>query len=112
ASDAHVKNHLERGGVHCLISQESRIIGFSILDGPTVDLMMVDPEHHRRGLGRLLLRHAETALLGQYSTIRLESFADNSAANSFYEACGWLPGGRLTGEGPAKIEYNKSGRSG
>lgn len=111
ASDAHVKNHLERGVVHCLISQEGRIIGFSILDGPTIDLMMVDPDHHRRGLGRLLLQHAEAALLAQHSTIRLESFADNAAANSFYEACGWLRGDRLAGEGPAKIEYGKSGRS-
>ncbi|MFF3685952.1 hypothetical protein [Streptomyces sp. NPDC002187] len=33
ASDAHVRSHLERGGVHCLI-QDGRIIGFSILDGP------------------------------------------------------------------------------
>ncbi|MEU3301692.1 GNAT family N-acetyltransferase [Streptomyces sp. NPDC006678] len=109
ASDAHVKNHLERGGVHCLVGEEGRIIGFTILDGPTIDLMMVDPDHHRRGLGRLLLRHAEAALLAQYSTIRLESFADNAAANSFYEACGWLHGDRLSGEGPAKVEYIKSG---
>lgn len=112
ASDAHVKNHLERGGVHCLISHEGRTIGFSILDGPTIDLMMVDPDHHRQGLGRLLLQHAEPALLAQYSTIRPESFADNAAANSFYEACGWLRGDQPTGEGPAKFEYVKRAAAG
>ncbi|MFD6970016.1 GNAT family N-acetyltransferase [Streptomyces sp. NPDC059949] len=112
ASDAHVRNHLERGGVHCLVNQEGRIIGFSILDGPTIDLMMVDPDHHRRGLGRLLLQHAEAALLAQHSTIRLESFAENAAANSFYEACGWLHGNRLTDQGPVKIEYIKNGTGG
>ena len=107
ASDAHVKSHLERGGVHCL-GQDGRILGLSILDGRTVDLMMVDPDHHRRGLGRLLLRHAEEALLAQYPTIRLETFPDNARAKSFYEACGWGLGDRLEGEGPTKLEYTKS----
>ncbi|MFI6369715.1 GNAT family N-acetyltransferase [Streptomyces sp. NPDC050546] len=106
ASDAHVKSHLEAGGVQCL-GLEGRIIGFSILDGSTIDLMMIDPDHHRRGFGRLLLRHAEETLLARYTTIRLESFADNTAANSFYEACGWRHGDRLEGEGPAKVEYVK-----
>ncbi|MFC9683764.1 GNAT family N-acetyltransferase [Streptomyces sp. NPDC056948] len=107
ASDAHVESHLGTGGVQCL-SQEGRIIGFSILDGSTIDLMMIDPDHHRRGLGRLLLRHAEEALLARYPTIRLESFADNAAANSFYEACGWRHGDRLEGDGLAKVEYVKT----
>ncbi|MFF3685951.1 GNAT family N-acetyltransferase [Streptomyces sp. NPDC002187] len=71
--------------------------------------MMVDPDCHRRGLGRLLLRHAEATLLVQYPAIRLESFADNAAANSFYEACGWSRGGQLEGEGPAKAEFTRSG---
>lgn len=108
APDAHVKSHLDRGGVHCLI-EDSQIIGLSILDGATVDLMMVDPDHHRRGMGRLLLRHAEETLLAQHSTIRLETFPDNVRATSFYAACGWVPGDRLEGEEPPKIEYTKSG---
>lgn len=107
ASDAHVKSYVEQGGVHCL-SQDGRIIGLSILDGPTVDLMMVDPGHHRRGLGRLLLRHAEETLLAQYSTIRLETFPDNARATAFYEACGWVLGNRLESEGQTKLEYTKS----
>ncbi|WP_230688907.1 GNAT family N-acetyltransferase [Micromonospora sp. WMMD558] len=107
AADAHVASHLQRGGVLCL-SQEGRIVGFAILDGPTIDLMMIDPDHHRRGLGRLLLRHAEETLLAQHSTIRLESFADNTAANSFYEACGWVHGDQLESEGPAKVEYTRN----
>ncbi|MGW1614071.1 GNAT family N-acetyltransferase [Streptomyces sp. NPDC002285] len=107
ASDAHVESHLEKGGVDCL-SQEGRIIGFSVLDDSTIDLMMIDPDHHRRGLGRLLLRHAEEMLFARHATIRLESFADNAAANSFYEACGWRHGERLEGEGPTKVEYVKN----
>lgn len=63
---------------------------------------------HRRGFGRLLLRHAEETLLAQYSTIRLETFPGNARATSFYEACGWVAGDRLEGEGPVKVEYTKS----
>ncbi|MER7912712.1 GNAT family N-acetyltransferase [Streptomyces sp. NPDC096068] len=107
ASDAHVKTHLEQGEVHCL-TQNNRIVGFSVLDGPTVDLMMIDPDHHRRGLGRLLLRHAEETLLARYPTVRLETFPENTRAVAFYEACGWTFGARLEGEGPAKAEYTKS----
>ncbi|MFF5451659.1 GNAT family N-acetyltransferase [Streptomyces sp. NPDC012950] len=107
ASDAHVKTHLEQGEVHCL-TQNNRIVGFSVLDGPTVDLMMIDPDHHRRGLGRLLLRRAEETLLARHSTVRLETFPENTRAVAFYEACGWTPGGRLEGEGPAKAEYTKN----
>ncbi|MEU6450734.1 GNAT family N-acetyltransferase [Streptomyces sp. NPDC046979] len=106
ASDAHVKSHLEQGGVHCL-RQGDRIVGLTILDGPTVDLIMVDPDHHRRGLGRLLLQHAEETLLAQYSTIRLETFADNARAKSLYEACGWVRW-ELEGEGPTRFEYTKN----
>ncbi|MFI1576031.1 GNAT family N-acetyltransferase [Streptomyces anulatus] len=91
------------------LSQDGRIVGLSILDGRTVDLMMVDPDHHRRGWGRLLLRHAEETLLARYSTIRLETFPDNAGAKSFYEACGWVLAERLDGEGPAKLVYTKSG---
>lgn len=111
ASDAHVKSHLERGGVYCL-SQHGRLVGVSILDGPTVDLMMVAPDHHRRGLGRLMLRHAEETLLAQYPTIRLETFPDNTRATSFYEACGWVLGDRLEGEGQDKVEYTKTATGG
>ncbi|NEC19969.1 hypothetical protein [Streptomyces parvus] len=49
ASDAHVESHLGQGGVYCLLL-DGRIAGLSILDGPTVDLMMIDPDEHGRGL--------------------------------------------------------------
>ncbi|MEU6135309.1 GNAT family N-acetyltransferase [Nocardioides sp. NPDC047086] len=111
ASDEHVATHLDQGSIHCLV-HDGRIIGLSILDGSTVDLMMVDPEHHRQGLGRVLLRHAEDTLLAQHPTIRLETFSGNTRAMSFYDACGWGLGERLVGEGPDKVEYLKSRATG
>ncbi|WP_336086744.1 GNAT family N-acetyltransferase [Nocardia sp. SSK8] len=110
ASDDHVRSHLEQGRVYCL-DQDDRIVGLSILDGPTVDLMMIDPDQHRRGLGRLLLRHAEETLFTRYPSIRLETFPDNARARSFYESCGWILGDQLADEGPAKLEYTKTARS-
>ncbi|MFD4376720.1 GNAT family N-acetyltransferase [Streptomyces sp. NPDC058486] len=109
ASDAHVRSHLERGGAYCLTARDDRIVGLSILDGATVDLMMVDPGHHRTGLGRLLLGHAEQTLFARHPVIRLETFPGNESARSFYEACGWVLGARLEdGDGPAKVEYTKT----
>lgn len=107
ASDAHVRTHVERGGTYRL-DLDGRLVGVSVLDGSTVDLMMVDPDHHRRGLGRLLLRHAEDTLLAVHPVIRLETFPDNTAARSFYEACDWVLAERLEGDGPAKLVYTKT----
>ncbi|MFB7297756.1 GNAT family N-acetyltransferase [Streptomyces rubiginosohelvolus] len=107
ASDAHVESHLGQGGVYCLLL-DGRIAGLSVLDGPTVDLMMIDPDRHRRGLGRVLLRHAEETLLARCPVIRLETFPDNVGAREFYEACGWVSAGLLEAEGPAKLVYTRS----
>ncbi|BFP54265.1 GNAT family N-acetyltransferase [Streptomyces griseus] len=79
------------------------------LGGPTVDLMMIDPDEHRRGLGRVLLRHAEETLLARYPVIRLETFPDNVRARAFSEVCGWASAGLLEDEGPAKLVYTRSG---
>ncbi|WP_240434902.1 GNAT family N-acetyltransferase [Streptomyces sp. YIM 130001] len=93
----------------CTASPRSgRIIGFSVLDGAAVDLMMVAPEHHRRGAGRGLLRQAPETLLARCPTVRLVTFPGNTRATEFYEACGWVLGDRLDGEGPADVEYTRT----
>ncbi|WP_328474991.1 GNAT family N-acetyltransferase [Actinoplanes sp. NBC_00393] len=108
ASDDHIEGHFRQGHVYCL-EAEKEIVGLTILDGPTIDLMMIDIGHQRRGWGRVLLARAEEALFARYRDIRLETFAGNTAAIGFYEACGWLRGGQLEAmpETPAKIEFVK-----
>ncbi len=107
ASDAHVAHHLDQHETYCL-TRDGRTVGFTLLEGPTLDLLMVEPDLHRRGLGRVLLRHAEDTLLGRYESIRLETFDTNTVATLFYEACGWSPGTRTEADGMTKIEYTRT----
>ncbi|MET8312300.1 GNAT family N-acetyltransferase [Micromonospora sp. NPDC005173] len=111
ASDDHIESHFRQGHVYCL-EADGGIVGLMILDGPTVDLMMIDVRHHRQGLGKVLLSRAEEVLFTQYRVIRLETFVGNKAAIAFYEACGWLVARQMDSgsEMPAKIEFVKHRR--
>ncbi len=66
------------------------VVGCVAVQGPTVDLMMVDVDHHRGGIGAWLLRDAEARLFRDHSRLSLESFRDNLQAIRFYEKHGWV----------------------
>ena len=85
----HVDTHF---GACRVAEQDGDIVGFCVTKGPLIDLLMVAPPHQRRGIGRALLADAEARLFAEHAAIRLESFADNSAANAFYMSQGWQPG--------------------
>jgi hypothetical protein len=63
ASAQHIADHHERGNVH-LLERGGRIAGLVILVGATSDLIMVDIDLHREGLGRVLWRGAEVIMAG------------------------------------------------
>ncbi|WP_408907449.1 GNAT family N-acetyltransferase [Streptomyces albidoflavus] len=110
ASDEHVAAHFRAGGLHCL-EADGALAGLLITEGPTVDLLMIDVDRQRRGLGRLLLSEAERLLLATYEEIRLETFTSNLAALAFYEACGWTASGRPESEGPwgpERVEFRRT----
>lgn len=111
AADSHLETHFQQGHLSCL-EVDGGLVGLLILDGPTVDLMMIDVRSHRQGLGRVLLAHAEDTLFTRYDELRLESFAGNAAANAFYTACGWQQTGPLRTDGPAKVEFVRKKSSG
>jgi hypothetical protein len=46
ASDDHVETQFRHGHVHCM-DVDGRLVGLTILDGPTIDLMMIDASLHR-----------------------------------------------------------------
>ncbi|OEU92191.1 hypothetical protein DB35_09215 [Streptomyces abyssalis] len=103
ASDDHIESHFRQGHVHCMTAA-GRIVGLAILEGPTIDLIMIDVDRQREGLGRVLLTEAEKMLFAEYDEIRLESFTSNHAAIAFYEACGWSVKGPLESAGPERVE--------
>ncbi|MFD8123974.1 GNAT family N-acetyltransferase, partial [Streptomyces albidoflavus] len=111
ACDEHLASHFRAGHLHCL-EAGGEIVGLLIVEGPTVDLLMIDVDRQRQQLGRRLLAEAERLLLPQYEEIRLETFATNVAAVAFYEACGWTAAGRPESEGPEsegpdRIEFRR-----
>lgn len=68
---------------------EGRIVGCYGLKENTVDLMMVDLDFHRSGIGRALLSHAESRLFAEYENLSLDSFRQNEQAVAFYKKHGW-----------------------
>ena len=65
-----------------------------MVKGPLLDLLLVDVNEHGRGIGTLLLGHAEKMLFQKYTEIHLESFVSNAPANAFYVGRGWIKGDR------------------
>ncbi len=59
-------------------------IGFLLMTDSHIDMLFMDPDASRKGMGALLLREAE--ILGAKS---LECFRDNHGARRFYERHGW-----------------------
>ena len=83
----------------CRVAErDGDIVGFCITKGPLIDLLMVALAHQRRGVGRALLADAAARLFAEHAVIRLESFADNSAANAFYMSQGWRPDELVTSQ--------------
>ncbi|MBI1777836.1 MAG: GNAT family N-acetyltransferase [Proteobacteria bacterium] len=61
------------------------IVGFSAFRPGWVDHLYVHPDHHRRGVGRSLLRRA----METEGKLRLWVFQKNTRAIAFYEAQGF-----------------------
>ncbi len=87
--EAYFEQHLPR----CRVLEEcGEIVGFCVVRGALIDLMMIDCERHREGFGRALLDYVESDVFKVHPVLRLVSFVDNQPANAFYAAQGWTPG--------------------
>jgi ribosomal protein S18 acetylase RimI-like enzyme len=67
--------------------------------------LVVDPDHHRRGIGRLLMHAAVRAASARGARrLTLRVLAPNKAATALYESCGF------TVEGVLREEFRLGGR--
>jgi ribosomal protein S18 acetylase RimI-like enzyme len=108
-----VEHYLAENLVHStVLVEDGTIVGYAVSKQNLIDLMMIDLPYQRSGLGTALLRHMEDVLFQTHQSIRLESFKENSAANSFYRKNGWVEIRQFLDEdsGVEKVEFHKSSR--
>lgn len=86
------------------------VVGFLSADpyDRFIQALFIDPAWQSRGIGTILLRHAQTVLPGP---IRLTCAARNKAARAFYERRGWTPVAEPSAGTAASILY-QSGAAG
>lgn len=104
-------DHIIEDSVHqsIVILAEGKAVGFCVYEGDLIELMMIDDEFHRKGLGSQLLAHCEQTLFKTYTSLRLESFEPNKIANNFYKKNGWIESKRYfdADTGVDKILFTK-----
>jgi Acetyltransferases len=72
--------------------------GFIGLDGTKIEMLFVDPDYHKMGIGSRLIKHAETI---KGSHLQVDVNEQNDAAYAFYKGLGFVRIGRseLDGSG-------------
>ncbi len=86
AVDQYVDENIESCSV---ILSEGNVAGYAVTKDNLIDLMMIDDDFHRHGLGTKLLEYCEEMLFKNYDELILESFEENHKANDFYKKNGW-----------------------
>jgi ribosomal protein S18 acetylase RimI-like enzyme len=62
----------------------------NVVSGSHISLLWVDTCYHRQGVGRMLLKHAESAIFAAgHAEASLEVYKPNVRAVQFYAAHGW-----------------------
>ncbi len=85
------------------VTPEDRMVGFIFLIAKEegiahITTIGVAPEHRKRGIGKLLLEHAESALAARdIHSVVLEVRVSNSSAQKLYTDAGFITMQRLTG---------------
>lgn len=93
-------------------THDGEVVGFLLLlpepDSLLLDNVAVLPSHHGRGVGRLLLAHAETraAALG-LGRVRLYTHVTMTENQRLYERIGYVETHRATEHGLTRVFYEK-----
>ncbi|MDD4890106.1 MAG: GNAT family N-acetyltransferase [Phycisphaerae bacterium] len=106
ACDKYLADEIARCTVMVL---DGQIVGYTVWKGNLIDVLMVDCQFHRQGLGSRLLSHSEGSLFAAYSELVLESFEANAPADIFYRKHGWIEARRFFDENmrQTKITFRK-----
>jgi len=94
----------------CMVLERAgRVMGYAVWQDDLLDVLMIDHHSQHQGLGGLLLASVEQAMFASHDELRLESFAENTAANTFYRANGWKAADRIHDEqsGAEKMVFVK-----
>jgi GNAT superfamily N-acetyltransferase len=92
AALAGVRRRLAQGGVLDLAFVADRAVGFTVLVGPELVYLAVDPGSWGAGVGSRLLAHVdEVGEAAGYESLDLWVIDDNSRAVEVYRRAGWLP---------------------
>ena len=89
---------LQRADDTWVATDNETVCGCIVVTGQAVPFLLVDVEEQRRGIGALLLKHAEDLIFRNHDEIRLECFVANDVANAFYARCGWTKADRYLDE--------------
>ena len=79
-----------------VVEHDGVVAGYAASKDDLLELLMIDHQFHRQGLGRALLAFHEQVMFDAHAEIQLHSFEDNAAANAFYKTHGWRETGRHT----------------
>lgn len=90
AIDAEVRSFLPSAPLTLAADQSDRVLGFALIDGPTIEALFVDPAAHGNGVGRKLLDFA----WHEHGAVRASVNEQNTAASGFYAHLGFVCIGR------------------
>lgn len=88
----HVRSYLcsDASEIWVACDHAGTVMGFMGMSESKMESLFLAPEFHRRGVGRLLVKHAHAL----HGALTVDVNEQNTAARQFYEACGFRVEGR------------------
>lgn len=92
AMTPHVRDYLSSSAADIWVAcdDSGTVMGFMGMSGSKMEALFLAPEFHGRGVGRLMVQHAQSL----HADLTVDVNEQNAAATRFYEACGFVVEGR------------------
>lgn len=92
AIDLDTARYLTQTPLWLAVNDRDDPVGFMGVSECHLDCLFIDPRHHRRGIGRALVAHAQTF----HSVLETEVNEQNYGARAFYSRLGFTQFGRTS----------------